>query len=252
MNTQREVEDRLDSERRFHNDRFAEETRVSVQPFYQVIENCFDDYNRKIHEYSKGSRVLEYGCAKGENALSLAADCQLIHGIDISDVAIEKARAAALARGINNAKFDVMNAEELCFEDASFDLIFGSGIIHHLDIKKAYHELARVLRPGGVALFVEPLGHNPLINRFRNKTPDLRTPDEHPLMRQDIELAKQYFDRVDVKLYGLAALAAIPVIRSSLARPLMLVGKTLDNALLRLPGLRWWAWYSLIQCRKSK
>jgi ubiquinone/menaquinone biosynthesis C-methylase UbiE len=82
-------------------------------------------------------------------------------------------------RGVVNAQFDVMNAEELEFEDAAFDVIFGSGIIHHLDVPRAYSELARVLAPGGSAVFVEPLGHNPLIRVFRNRTPELRTPDEH-------------------------------------------------------------------------
>jgi SAM-dependent methyltransferase len=144
-----------------------------------------------------------------------------------------------------------MNAEQLEFQDATFDLIFGSGIIHHLDVARAYSELHRVLKPGGSAVFVEPLGHNPFINAFRNKTPELRTPDEHPLLRADFMLAHKYFSRVDLKLYGLATLAAIPVIRTPLADVLLSVGKLADKVLLKLPGVKWWAWYSLLVFQKA-
>ena len=149
-------------------------------------------------------------------------------------------------RGIVNAKFDVINAEELEFEDAAFDVIFGSGIIHHLDVPRAYSELSRVLAPGGSAVFVEPLGHNPLIRVFRNRTPELRTPDEHPLVKSNYLLAREYFDRIDVTLYGLATLAAIPVLRTGIAGPVISAGKMIDRVLLRRPGIRWWAWYSLL------
>src|SRR3546814_1101008 len=78
-----------------------------------------------------------------------------------------------------------MNAEAMTFPDDSFDLVFGSGIIHHLDIDRAFGEIARVLRPGGRAVFIEPLGLNPAIELYRRFTPSARTPDEHPLLRRD-------------------------------------------------------------------
>jgi ubiquinone/menaquinone biosynthesis C-methylase UbiE len=251
MHTNGDTERRLESERQFHNARFAEETRDPVAGFYRTIDDCIRDYRAIVTKLSKGKEVLEYGCAKGDNALGMAHQCALIYGIDISDVAIESARTEARARGISNAKFDVMNAEQLEFKDATFDLIFGSGIIHHLDVARAYSELQRVLKPGGTAVFVEPLGHNPIINAFRNRTPELRTPDEHPLLRADFILAHKYFARVSVKLYGLATLAAIPVIRTPLAGILLSVGKIADKVLLKLPGVKWWAWYSLLVFQKT-
>src|SRR3546814_4334755 len=44
---------------------------------------------------------------------------------------------------------------------------------------------SRVLRPGGRAVFIEPLGLNPAIELYRRFTPSARTPDEHPLLRRD-------------------------------------------------------------------
>lgn len=251
MNTDNNDDRRLESERQFHNTRFAEETRDSVRGFKRTIENCFGDYRQTVTKLATGKRALEYGCGKGEHALRIANHCSLIHGIDISDVAVEAARTEAQLRGIHNAQFDVMNAEDLEFDDAVFDLIFGSGIIHHLDVARSFSELARVLKPGGSAVFIEPLGHNPFINAFRKKTPEMRTPDEHPLMRSDLVLANKYFDRVDARSYGLATLVAIPALGTELADPLITAGRLFDKVLLKLPGLKWWAWYSLLNLGKA-
>lgn len=241
------TEERLENERQFHNERFSEETRTRVIGFYKTIQNCFADYQELVSHSAQGNTILEYGCAKGENALRLADRCHQFHGIDISDVAIDVARKRALNSGLKNCSFEVMNAEKLEFDDSTFDLVFGSGILHHLDLNKAYSELARVMKPGGAAVFVEPLGHNKLINAYRNKTPDIRTPDEHPLTKRDFKLAENYFAKVDVKLYGLATLGAIPVINSRVAKPIITMGKFADRILLRIPGIKWWSWFSLIK-----
>ena len=42
----------------------------------------------------------------------------------------------------------------MSFADNSFDLICGTGILHHLDIHAAFHEISRTLRPDGIAVFV--------------------------------------------------------------------------------------------------
>src|SRR5438270_352918 len=83
--------------------------------------------------------------------------------IAMAPVAMEIARQQAEREGLA-IDFAVMDAEHTTFPDASFDLIVGSGILHHLDLDRTYTEIARLLAPGGRAVFVEPLGHNALIN----------------------------------------------------------------------------------------
>jgi SAM-dependent methyltransferase len=48
----------------------------------------------------------------------------------------------------------VTDAEELPFDDGSFDLVFGHAVLHHIpDLRRAFSEFRRVLRPGGAILF---------------------------------------------------------------------------------------------------
>ena len=130
---------------------------------------------------------MEYGCGTGALAFDLAEQGSNSVAIDISPVAISEAEQVAHARGLT-ARFEEMNAEAMTFDNDSFDLVFGSGILHHLDMERATQEVIGVLRPGGRAVFIEPLGYNPIINAYRRVTPTMRTEDEHPLLRSDLEL----------------------------------------------------------------
>jgi len=173
-----------------------------------------------------------------------------VTGIDISQVAISKATVAARDMGLRNAHFYPMNAEEMTFDDEVFDLIFGSGIIHHLDVERAYRELHRTLKPDGRAVFVEPLGCNALINLYRKVTPGARTVDEHPLKPADFERAKRIFSSVDVRSYGLATLAAVPFRNTVIFKSIYSALKLLDDVILAPSALRYQGWFALIVAKK--
>lgn len=187
--------------------------------------------------------VLDYGCGMGNRSLLLAEHGAEVAGIDISKVAVETTRERVEEAGFEDGEFRVMDAESLEFETDSFDLVCGSGVLHHLDLERAYGELARVLRPGGSAAFVEPLGHNPLINLYRRRTPDLRTPDEHPLLMRDVRLAEDYFQSVDLRFFHLQSLAAVPFRRTRLFDGLLRWLDAADRFLFRaVPPMRRYAW----------
>ena len=242
--------ERIQREKEFHNHRFTEETRIHQKKYYQAIRHCTERYLRLVAEKAVGADVLEYGCAKGDRSLGLAPSAKSVKGIDISDDAIAQGNAAAAAAGLNNAQFMVMNAEAMTFPDQSFDLVFGSGIIHHLHVERSLTAVRRVLRPGGVAIFCEPLGHNVLINRYRDRTPDARTPDEHPLMRADFVVAQRIFGGGKVTYYGLTSLGAVFLAKTPLGGLAMGFARALDSVLLSLPVLRWQAWYTLIEWQR--
>jgi ubiquinone/menaquinone biosynthesis C-methylase UbiE len=238
--------DRYERERSFHNEQTDRWQRVSK--FYDVTATSQGYYQSLLEHDCEGKRILEYGCGEGSSAFSLAELGASVTGIDISDRRIESARQTAASLGLQGLTFEVMNAEELEFADASFDLICGTGIIHHLDLERAYSELARTLKPSGEAVFLEPLGHNPLINLYRRLTPRLRTEDEHPLRTADLKLARRYFDHTDVRFFHLTSLAAVPF-RATRAFPGLL--RSLDRLDQRLigaiPALGPYAWTAVMR-----
>jgi ubiquinone/menaquinone biosynthesis C-methylase UbiE len=243
----------IQSERDFHNLRFGAERdpREHLSRWYSAVRHGAEWQDDLVVRKAAGKDVLEYGCSDGSQALDnlrLPEICSSLKGIDISDKAIEKARDRAKRLGYQNAEFHVMNAEAMSFPDGMFDVVFGRGILHHLELERSFREISRVLKGGGLAIFSEPLGHNPLINMYRNRTPGMRTPDEHPLLIEDFKHAKKYFSRVVMKPYGLFAAASAIVDRDANGLAYRL-GKALDHAILRGPIGRF-AWHSVVVLHK--
>lgn len=242
-------ERRQDRERRFHDELFAEggkAPRSEAGRFYSVVERSQDAYDAAVSTRGRGSDCLEYGCSYGQDTIRLAQSARSAVGIDISGVVVEQARRAAAEAG-SPARFDVAEAETLPFADASFDLAYGSSVLHHLELRPAVAEMRRVLRHDGSGVFYEPLGHNPLINWYRNRTPEMRTPDEHPLLRSDFDLFREHFEAVDVQFFHLAALAAVPLVGRPGFRPVLRALDRVDDLLFKVvPPVRYQAWVCLV------
>jgi SAM-dependent methyltransferase len=195
-------------------------------------------------------RILEYGSGIGSfSGLLLAEHGFASVGVDISpaSVASAQAHADAVFPGLG-LDYRVMNCEALEFDDDSFELACGNGILHHLVLERAFGEVARVTTPGGCAVFSEPLGHNPLINLYRRLTPEQRTSDEHPLRVADLRLARKYFGDVEVHYFHLFDLLSLPFVGRRAGRPLLRGLASVDEAAFRLaPPLRRHAWYSVLR-----
>lgn len=233
---------KIERERAFHNKTFGDGTRQSVNAFYSIVHDsrlCYEDF---LRAHCKGRTVLEYGCGPGSYSFFLAAHGAHVTGIDISDVAIAQAAARARRENLSIA-YHVMDAEQLTLPDNTFDLVCGVAILHHLDLDKAFAQLARTLKPDGKAVFFEPLGHNPAINLYRRLTPHLRTEDEHPLLMKDLAVADRYFARVDKGFFTMSSLLATPLRKTRIFRPVLGMLEGLDRALFKyVPFTRRYAW----------
>ena len=239
---------RLKSEREFHNKRFKDgDSRHAQLKYYWAIAHGAESYAAKVKELAKGANVLEYGCGAEPRSVELLDVAKSVHAIDISDEGI---KTASRTYSAPNLKFSVMDAMNMGFPDASFDLVFGSGIIHHLDTDASTREISRVLRKGGTAVFWEPLGLNPIINGYRFLTPSARTPDEHPLLPRDIHIFRRNFETVELKYFGLSTLAAVPFRNTSAGTLMRNVLEYIDDAVLCVPGIRYLAWYCTIFCNR--
>jgi ubiquinone/menaquinone biosynthesis C-methylase UbiE len=194
-----------------------------------------------------GKRVLDYCCGNGDDSFIIAKDgAKEVIGIDLSEISIRNCEEQASGEGLENiSKFRVMDAEALEFEDDSFDIATEYGALHHLNLPKAYSELARVLKPGGKCLCTEALGHNPIIRSYRRMTPKLRTEWEvdHILKRGQINLAREYFNKVEILgFFHLLSLAAVPLRNTSSFPYLLSFLEKMDTLILKIPGLKWQAW----------
>jgi SAM-dependent methyltransferase len=240
--------ERLERERLFHNQRYADDAmrQNCVGRFYEVSEAFFAKYRERILRGVGGARVLEYGVGTSSDAFMLAEHGALVTGIDISETAVAVAERESISRGLR-INFQVMNAEETAFEDQSFDVVCGTGILHHLDLRKAIPEIRRLLRQGGFAVFIEPMGHNPLINVFRHMTPKIRSADEHPLLKHDLRFIGSFFGSYRTEYFGLLSLA--PSVARPLRRNLRLRRflEAVDRCLFAAPLLRRQAWLVLIE-----
>ncbi len=97
-----------------------------------------------------GMRVLDVACGTGNLALPAARLGARVTGVDIAANLLEQARERAAAEG-RSITFDEGDAEQLPYEDASFDLVvtmFGAMFAPRPEMVAS--ELARVMRTGGV------------------------------------------------------------------------------------------------------
>lgn len=230
--------------------------RLANKKFYAIAASNEAYVRRWLGERCQGKRVLDYCCGAGSWTMWLAEAGAEAVGIDISPQSIEIAKREAARRGLSHkARFHVMDAEAMEFEDSWFDFAVINGVLHHLDLGRAYRELARILRPEGRAIATEALRHNIFIHLYRKLTPHLRSAweVEHILGRQEILAARQYFEEVEVmKFFHLATLAAVPFRNTGVFEPLRKGLEAVDSVILRLPLLRWQAWMAVFVCAQPR
>jgi SAM-dependent methyltransferase len=131
-------------------------------------------------------RALEVGAGTGYFSLNMLQSGVIADAVctDISPGMLE-----ALEHNARRLELDVgtvaCDAEELPFEDASFDLVFGHAVLHHLpDLDRAFSEFRRVLRPGGRLFFAgEPSRYGDRLANVPKRAATLVAPAWRALMR---------------------------------------------------------------------
>ncbi len=229
---------------------------ASNKKFYSITRRSRNYINRwLLKRVANDKKVLDYCCGGGGIAVFLAKNGADVTGIDISDISIEIAKKNAIQQKLQNRPtFLVMDGENLKFNNNTFDVIVCSGVLHHLNINKAYPELARVLKPGGEIICGEPLAYNPIFQLYRKSTPHLRTEweAEHILNKKSISSAKQYFDGIETRFYHLTTLLAVPFRNFSFFNPILTIFEAIDSFLLKLPLIKWLAWQIIFILSKPK
>lgn len=113
-----------------------------------------------------GREVLEAGCGIATDGARFARAGARYTGFDFSPTALALAERRFALEGLHG-RFVRGSVTELPFPDASFDLVYSHGVIHHLPgTRRAVEEFHRVLRPGGSALVM--LYHRQSLNYWLN------------------------------------------------------------------------------------
>lgn len=248
----------LEREQLFHDEQ-AIERAVSFQSGCASLR--FDDEIYLDHESwirpafaqlgsLKNKVALDFGCGHGMASVVMARAGAEVHPFDLSPGYVREVEERAEANGVTvNAV--IANGEELPYPDEQFDAIWGCAILHHLDFAKAAAELRRVLKPGGVAVFCEPWGGNPMLNFARRFLPypgKHRTPDECPMVERDVAQLRIAFP--NLKVDGHQFFAMLRRVSPSFSHRLRL--EKLDRFLFaRIPLLEKWSRYVVLNMTKG-
>ncbi len=217
------------------------------------FQEAFITYFNSLFGELKDKRVLEYGCGNyGDLSVKLAKSGAQVTAVDLSGESVKSTYRVVKSHGLlQRVRPLKMDCEVLCFKDASFDLVIGRAILHHLKLEVAIPEIRRVLKPGGKALFIEPMGTNPFLNLYRMLTPKLRTEDEHPLTDRDFKQLGRYFPNISHREFNLLSLPLIFIAgifnNKKIFNRLLPKLEAADNYLFeRLPFLARYAWTTVI------
>jgi SAM-dependent methyltransferase len=208
----------------------------------------------------RGRRVLELGCGTGDLTLHLLAGGAAVTALDLSARMVEIARRRAERYAPDaEARFVVAPVEATGLASGAFDLVVGKWILHHADFRRAADEIARVLRPGGAAVFIENSGLNPLLSFARRRLagrfgiPRYGTDDEHPLVAQDYAYVRRRFGTLTLSYPDVCFFELFDrqVFRYR-SRAVSWTMRALDHGVWRfLPGLRRYSYHVLLAVKKA-
>ncbi|KUK43551.1 MAG: Methyltransferase type 11 [Methanothrix harundinacea] len=205
-----DFDERYRQEKEFH-DKKSENARADFYT-YGVLDRA----NRYAYDLLGDLQdlvVLDLGCGIGHHCLMLAERGAMVYAVDLSAGMVKKTKKRIKENGLDDRiKVLQMNAEELQFNDETFDIVFGHSILHHTHLEITRGEVHRVLRQGGKGVFFEPLGHNALMNLFRKLTPSRRTPSEKPLKIEDLVFFAEPFSALKHREFYLLALISFPLL----------------------------------------
>ena len=194
-----------------------------------------------------GRRVVDFGCGSGANTALLANRGAHVWAIDISEDLLRLGRRRLAVSGRDGeATFIAASAHDLPFPDDSIDVVFGMAILHHLELDLVSREVRRVLKPGGRAIFKEPVRNSAIIRFVRGlipyRAPDI-SPYERPLTDAEIQRFAQGFSSCTVRAFALPHVqvgSVLPVVKRHWKRLY-----AIDRSVLR--RLPWLARYASVR-----
>lgn len=223
-----------------------------VEDFYAPLQ---DETLSRIDAVA-GKCTLELGCGPGTTAVMLAKKGCSVEAVDQDQTKVKAtARLAAAQAVADRVSPRVMGIEHLEYPDGSFDLVFSRSVLMYVDPTKVASEASRVLKPDGVAVFLDNLKWHPLVFIYRRLISKGYGAKVRHLTLSGLDQVGEPFERMTHREYYLFSPLALGWLklfgserrfRRSLAR-----WSRVDSWLLeRIPFLRRFAWMTAIVCEK--
>ena len=258
-------------EAEFH-DSWASQEDIDDISFEKAFQPFTAPENSQILDWigdPKGLKILELGAGLGEASLYFASLGAEVTATDISPGMLEVIRQRAQKAGVK-VNLQVVSANKLTgLKDNSFDIVYAANLLHHVNIEPCVREAHRVLKSNGSAYFWDPLQYNPVINIYRSIATQVRTTDEHPLRKSDIESIKNQFSDIEIKYFWLSAMIVFmkfliidqynpnkvrywkKILADYEKLKWLRYFHQIDQLLFKvIPPLKWWAWNITIRAKK--
>jgi len=205
-----------------------------------------------------GKDLLDMACGMGEESVYFAKLGAQVTAIDISEVGIASLKQRAAFHRLDITALE-MRVDPTAFTDSSFDRIHGLGILHHVGIEAGLREVDRLLRPGGLGVFLEPIGNSTTVEAVKSFLMkharflgdfDHVTDHEHNLTWREVDAATQRF--ADVRIYPFHLLYRLKRFLPQSRRSIDAVRRFDSGLLALLPRLRHFAGGAVIAVRSRK
>lgn len=146
-----EAYSRVGELREFKSDRPEDRTAGTSKDLVEQLARLLD----------RDEDVLEIGCGRGYTCMMLASHVRSIAGTDVSEPALDEARAVLAQRGIRNASIENVTAFDLRehFGARRFSSAISIEVVEHLhpeDAEEHFRQVHDLLRPGGKYMIVMP------------------------------------------------------------------------------------------------
>lgn len=125
--------------------------------------------------------ILDFACGEGQISTQLARLGARVTAIDISPELVNLAKRRVDLDGVRDRiDFIVADITDRLLPKNKFDFVVCNAALHHVDLRSVMPHILACLKPGGVAIMVEPIAFSPLLQRFRDMLPIEKdaTPDE--------------------------------------------------------------------------
>ena len=215
----------------------SESVNYYLQYPYLFAEDVIDSFDKK------DLKILDYCCGTGIYSVYPSLNGHNVYGMDFSSKSIEIAKKKSEYYNLKeNTFFSVMDAEDLKYNDDTFDIILVYGSLSYLSLDTSYKELNRVLKPGGKLIVIDSLGHNLFfrINRLKNINRWAKNINNliGTLNINDIRLGKKYFKIESITYFDLFTVLGAFIFKSKKIFLLRHVLRIIDIIVLKIPLLR--------------